>query len=306
MGRLQEIMNEHAIAVPVKRPARLARYWDAMLALDASGPFAVRHIADHTGIERAQVGHLTDYVAKLVRGSYLAEVDRKGPQKLYRVTKPQPTAPQVQHDGGPYEFESALTISIPRSEAGAWAIIRELARKGSRTFTVDAVHDRMQGALPKDEIADFVMRLSRGGFVAPVDEPLKGHWGTRRWRLIMGQPETPRLRPDGSPLAGPQRFANMWRTMKMITYFTALDLASAASLPELPITVEQAARYAADLAAAGYLLARERAGEAMLYRLKETRNTGPAAPEVLRARFVWDPNLCRVVGETTAIEEVRP
>lgn len=316
MGRLNEIMTERAIAVSANTPKQRAAIWNAMLTLDGNGAFCAADVARASqngstalGGGRAAQEHynlVTRYLASLKLSGHVAEEKRVARRVFYRIARHEEFAPQVLADGSPVSFDSTLAVTIPRSEAGAWSVIRDLARRASKLVTVDAVFERMQGGLSKDEIADYIQRLARGGFCEPVDGIVVRRQPVEAWRLVRQQPETPRLRQDGVPLVGPLRFANMWRSMKMLSYFTALDLASAASLPELPITPEQAARYADDLAGAGYLLMRERAGEPRLYRLKETRNTGPAAPEVLRARFVWDPNLCRVVGDATAIEEVRP
>ena len=92
----------------------------------------------------------------------------------------------------------------------------------------------------------------------------------------------------------------------MLGYFTAAELAAGSSEPDFAVSLEQAQRYATALAEAGYLNTRERGGEPALYRLKNGMNTGPAAPEVLRAHLVWDPNKCRAMSTMARAEEVRP
>ena len=88
----------------------------------------------------------------------------------------------------------------------------------------------------------------------------------------------------------------------MLGYFTVRDLCIETSAPEAEMPVAFATRYVEELSAAGYLISRP-GPLGMTYRMRPAMNTGPGAPQVLRARFVWDPNLCKVMGETT-VEEV--
>jgi hypothetical protein len=200
-----------------------------------------------------------------------------------------------------FDVAAHVTLQIPRNHDGIWSLMRWFAQHRGG-FTLSDLREQIGGNIADDEVMTYVRALDRGGFIVP--ELTIGF--DPRYRVNLRFIETPRLRVDGSLMAGPQRFGNMWRSMKMSGYFTALDLAIGASLPELPVSREQAARYADDLVAAGYLVARDRADEPRLYRLYPKMNTGPAAPIVLRARFVWDANLCRIMGQASAIDEVRP
>lgn len=195
----------------------------------------------------------------------------------------------------------ALPIQIPRTYAGLWAVMQWFDRERKGFSALDVLRIFGHEVDPR-VVRAYIEALERGRY---LDTAFRV--GTVQvYRVVRRSVDAPRLARDGVLLSGPRRTANMWRSMKMLAYFTALDLASAASLPELPITVEQAQRYITALVDAEYLGVRARKDEPTLYRLKNSHNTGPAAPEVLRTQFVWDANLCRVVTPSARAEEVRP
>lgn len=309
----QDALSECAVVAPRRVARGRDAYWAAVSRLAHRGPFKARDVLDEIGLEggKAERGHLVSYLRSLADAGIISadrhSAEARGTEQVYRLVLPLPTQPAVALNGNSYRAEDTrLNVVIPRGEAGAWMLMRKVG-KGRKEFTAEAIVEQSRGAVDAGDLADYLARLMKGGFVEMTGVTvLKGGAVTRAYRLLKVQPETPRLSRDGVPLASPQRFACLWRAMKMLGYFTTLDLASSASLPELPISEEQAARYANDLALAGYLQMKERAGQPPLYRLKQTMNTGPCAPEVLRARFVWDPNTCRVVGDAARIEEVRP
>lgn len=187
-----------------------------------------------------------------------------------------------------------VTLTVPRGEDGYWMLIRYLDGRGG--FTRDEVKRRLPDDGARQSFDVYMDALIRAGFVSPA--------GTGLHRVTRKQVEAPRLTQAGRQKVHATRQSYLWRAMKMLGFFSVDDLVVAASSPDLEITSIFAASYADELAAAGYLLSRNERGR-MLYRLRPAMNTGPAAPQVLRARFVWDPNLCRVVGEATRIDEVR-
>lgn len=193
-----------------------------------------------------------------------------------------------------------LSIDIPRTYDGLWALMRWLddERGGFALIDLQAIVGHQ---VDPRVVREYVTALERGGFLR-VEIKI----GTARiYRVDRRAIEAPRVRADGTLLTGPRRTANMWRSMKMLTFFTAAELASAASMPELAVSVEQAMRYADALGDAGYLNVREQVDAPTVYRLKNAMNTGPAAPEVLRAHLVWDPNTYRVATKAARADEVR-
>ena len=225
---------------------------------------------------------VTDRLAK--PGPVYAVASGSGDGVELPMPRPQPVA----------FFVRDLPLQIPASHDGLWALIRSLGRDGS--FRVADVVMAVRGNIRSSDVLAYARALERAGILVRElsipDDP--------RYRVDLRHVETPRLRADGSVLAVARRTALMWRSIKMLGLFTADNLAVAASLPDLAITPEQAGRYADDLTAGGYLISQS----LKLYRLKPGMNTGPAAPRVLRARFIWDANLCRVMG-AAAIDEVR-
>ena len=149
----------------------------------------------------------------------------------------------------------------------------------------------------RETLSHYLDALTRAGFIG-------GSSTSRILRILRPQAEAPRLTQAGRPRVQATRQSYLWRGMKMLRFFTIDDLVVAVSSPELTITHAFAERYVVELAAAGYLISRTD-DRGTLYRMRPKMNTGPAAPQVLRARFVWDPNLGCVMGEATKLEEVR-
>lgn len=114
--------------------------------------------------------------------------------------------------------------------------------------------------------------------------------------------EHPRLNQQGEEIITSRDC--MWRSMKMLSTFTAADLALTASTSRCQVSPVDAANYCKHLHAAGYLaLVREGGphGKAV-YKLLPTMRTGPHAPMVQRTKLVFDPNLNRVMWH----EELEP
>lgn len=219
------------------------------------------------------------------------------PATRARVT-PKVCSPQdAQKDKLPDRITEAiqarrLTLTLPHGDDGTWTLIRHLNTRG-RFRLGDLV--RPLPADTHDAAIDYVSALLRGGFLSgAIDD-----W----MRIERQQVEAPKLTKLGRARALPTRQANLWRAIRMLGVFYVEELIAAAVSSEVPIGADFALRYVEELATAGYLITRSETGRDM-FRLKSRMNTGPAAPQVLRARFVWDPNLCRVMGDATRIEEV--
>lgn len=175
----------------------------------------------------------------------------------------------------------------PHGRPAVWEALRrlkggtvsELSRaSGAPTRTV-------RGFLQTLEFAGFV---SRGGAPGPLDGAR--YQAARDLPVLM-----PDLRPDGTEAPETGR-ARMWRTMKMLSTFTAQDLAIAASLPGATVALAEARKYAVMLSLAGYLATIKPGtprGGLATYRL--VKNTGPMAPQIQRRPTLFDPNLGQVV-----------
>lgn len=112
----------------------------------------------------------------------------------------------------------------------------------------------------------------------------------------------PRLTPDGKPIK--EGRDQMWRTMKMLSSFTVVDLAAAASTEDCMVSPVDAKDYCGHLHKAGYLTVLREATTTSkaVYRLLPSMNTGPHAPKVQRTKLVFDPNRQEIMWH----EEVEP
>lgn len=300
-------LSEVAMVTTKRRPAHRDIYWSSILALSANGAFTMRGVLAESGLaddiaddaeDMRRSAHVRKYLSGLVKAGILSS---SGHPALYTLTQPQQFAPEIKRDGNPYSLaggnEGKLTVVIPRNEDGAWMVLKRLA-KGGREVTAEAVHEAMQGALPVEAIADYLRRLVKGGYAE-----LAGTDPVRAWRLIRLPAETPRLTLDGRPLKHAAQQDAMWKVIEMSAYFTAADLAQHASTDACDVPLSVAAEYAEHLLAAGYLIKREQAGQDTVYRL--LRHTGPMAPRLLKASFVFDPNKNCIYGPGQRVREVR-
>lgn len=101
--------------------------------------------------------------------------------------------------------------------------------------------------------------------------------------------EAPRLRRDGSESPTPAT-DRLWRAIKMLGWFTAVDLAAAAEAD-----LAHAKDYLKHLSRAGYLAVEGGPPKGARYRLNASRNTGPLPPQIQRTKTLYDPNLKQIV-----------
>ena len=190
--------------------------------------------------------------------------------------------------------EAVLTVPL-RGHQHFWSAMRE-----KRRFTIADIDGA--GNARRDTVRDYVRRLERAGILAKVAvRPVPGTDADIYAIVRDPGPEAPSVRRDGTIVAR-QGLGNeqMWRSMKMLGRFTYRDLAVHASTDEVRVSPTAAKDYIKHLAHAGYLAAVSPAqapARPAVYRL--CRNSGPLAPMIQRTKWVWDPNLRRVMGEET-------
>lgn len=198
----------------------------------------------------------------------------------------------------PAHIVAKIAVQMPYGQDGVWQVIRE-RKAGVLTDILERV------AADRRTVTGYLERLRKGGFVGPAD-------GADEWRLLIDQPDTPRLRRDGSLAADTGRGQdNMWRTMKMLDRFTAADLARLASTDAVTVKTAAAESYIKHLYRAGYLNleiaskpgSRAAAGRKAAYSLRPAMNTGPLPPQVQRTDWVWDPNTLRALAPTAQTRE---
>lgn len=198
----------------------------------------------------------------------------------------------------PAHIEAKLSVRVPRGQQAYWDIIRDLASQGE-PFTV---RDILLGTnAPKDTVGEYVARLVRGGYLERVGA---GPDRRMRFRLLRDRPDAPRVRKDGSEATETGRGNDqLWRAMRMLKTFTARELAVYASTDTVVVKLATARAYCDDLAKVGYLAVIEEARTGHIsharprtYRLRPDMVTGPRAPMIQRTKFVWDPNLKKIMG----------
>lgn len=177
-----------------------------------------------------------------------------------------------------------------KTRAALWAAMRSLKR-----FTPKEL--RYETRCSRDQVAEYVKSLVASGHLERVAVGL--------YELVRDTGiEPPRVRRDGTPVTQGLGREQMWRTMKLLREFTAVDLAVASSTEETPVEHSSAQEYCQYLALAGYLtLARRgkglgRGGVQALYRFVPSRNSGPLPPMIQRVKAVYDPNLETVVWDS--------
>lgn len=167
------------------------------------------------------------------------------------------------------------------SREAMWAEIRTM-----KSFTIPELKAAVR--LHSETVREYVIGLLNGGYLN-VD-----HMSNRVSTYFLVRDvgvDAPRVRKNGSAVTQGQGTANMWRTMRILSVFTAKDLAIAASTETCQIKESTAATYLFYLRAAGYL----QLYQGKVYRFVATRYTGPKPPMIQRVKRVFDPNLKRVM-----------
>lgn len=195
----------------------------------------------------------------------------------------------------------ALSLRVPRGHDGFWSIIMDLGSRPGSTFSQADIDGRTN--VDRATVSDYVRRLVRSGHLMVVSTETVGVVRSHRYRLARPSRTTPRVRRDGTECPEPA-LDRMWRAMKMLDRWTWIDLVEATTTETLPPVADATAKtYARRLHAAGVLQVIVPGGpnRPAVYRL--LRNVGAAAPRILRAHIVFDPNSNTVLG-TPEAEEV--
>lgn len=203
-----------------------------------------------------------------------------------------------------------LNVVLPRGLDATWGAILALDAQGP--WAVMDVATACHQTQAKKEIYGYVRALVANGHASETGERASRiHMGPATvplYRLKRRLVKPPRFDGDGKPakLTGQQQ---MWNAMRSISGgYDYRELAHAASTDETVIHPKAAQKYLNHLLKAGYLTVVRPAkpGVPAILQLKSSMKARPLAPMVMRTKFVWDPNVQRVVGSPPAAEEVRP
>lgn len=200
-----------------------------------------------------------------------------------------------------------LSVVLPRGIDAIWGAILKLDEAGPWAV-VDVIAVSHQG---KKETYGYVKALVANGHAAETGERASRiHMGPAtvpRYRLRRRNRTMPRFDRRGRPakLTGQQQ---MWNAMRSMSGgYDYRELALAASTDETAIAPRAAQHYLKHLLAAGYLniVRPAKPGIAALLALKPGMRARPLAPQVMRTKFVWDPNIKSVMGKGEQAQEVR-
>jgi hypothetical protein len=130
------------------------------------------------------------------------------------------------------------------------------------------------------------------------------------WAVVRIRDNAPAVERAGNLGMKGRAQQQMWNAMRILPNFTIKELAVAASIEERPVTLHLANWYVVLLARAGMVGLVEKPLFATRgctpdvpgrWRLLRQHNSGPAAPQIFQARFVFDPNRDQIVGESEVL-----
>lgn len=175
-----------------------------------------------------------------------------------------------------------LATPAPTDREKMWAAMRQ-----EGAFTQSRIA-HLAGC-GKSKVQDYLKGLMAAGFVVKLDgggKPFtKAVYELARDTGV----DAPRVRTDGTLLPASGR-TRMWNAMRILKVFTVDELVDAASLPDALIAASEAAYYCRWLEQGGYLWFCWG-----LWTFKPAKFTGAKAPQILRIKALFDPNLGTVV-----------
>lgn len=172
-----------------------------------------------------------------------------------------------------------------------WNAARELG-----VFTVKEL--RQKSGLTGNELArKYVYGWEAAGYVEKIGENPISYSLLDRTIAV-----APAVNLAGQKIRSSQIYEQMWRVMRIIKEFSAIDLAVASSTEECSVSEEDARAWLKILAVAGYV---RKSGKR--YRFVESKFKGPAYPIMQRLIKVTDGNTgeCVFLGTSTGREETR-
>ncbi|RXF75046.1 hypothetical protein [Hansschlegelia zhihuaiae] len=199
------------------------------------------------------------------------------------------------------EYHSA-TLAIPVGLERIWAAIRSVNADRASGWSVQDVAHRAKS--DPHIVRPYVRGLRAAGYVK-LDSELKEHGRTTPfYRLEKTSREAPRVRPDGRELPEIGREI-LWRSMKLMKSFTIAELAAAAAeVAPGRVGAATAKRYVLELARVGVLQMAAPVAGREPGRFRLVKPLGAAAPRILAAHIVFDPNADVILGTPEAREVV--
>jgi hypothetical protein len=200
---------------------------------------------------------------------------------------------------GPEAPVVTAKILLPVTREELWPALLDLDLKGPW-----CVHDVwLIAGLGIPGVRQIVDTLVRGGLASVVHRgPQPGNGRLVNFFRLTSRPaECPRVSRKGEILPETER-ETLWRTMKMLKAFTAVELAELASSEQRRVSPSTAAEYLRILQSAGVVAAMRKGIPNHPTRYRLVQNLGARAPRTLHASLVFDPNSRTVLGTALAKE----
>lgn len=202
-----------------------------------------------------------------------------------------------------------LEIVLPSGPAHYWAAMKKAGKKG---FTVRAIALASDG-VAYETVKRYVWFCLKAGHVVRIGEKLDGYATQAVYAVKNGLTKAPIERKGEKRLTARQA---MWNAMRSLAQFTVAELRAAAETEERAISLRTAELYVQKLAQAGALIVLDAPARASgktkggtpkgatpgRYRLKPAANTGPQAPVLCKADFIFDMNKRQPIGEAKVTE----
>lgn len=158
-------------ALNVKVARGHAGYWSVIRTLDDKGPWSVADVAERSKAARQPI---TDYVRRLVLAGFVEKVGEYPgpvlPLPTYRLARRPLAAPRLRRDG---------SECPPTRQSQMWNAIRTLGVFTFRELAHAASTDAL--SIAPSAAQDYVNRLGRAGYLAPVQKSKPGT--PTAWRL---------------------------------------------------------------------------------------------------------------------------
>lgn len=214
----------------------------------------------------------------------------------------------AQADGKPHRQPVHLERKGGKSpRQRIWEALRAYAGSHDGRFDLDRIERETR--IEPATIFSYLRALQKAGFITVVEPATAQRKQVYELARDNGC-EAPRIDKQGRPVTQGMGSEQMWRTMRLIGEFSAIELAAHASTEQVPVLASTAERYLGHLCHAGYLVlvspARKLGSgwhQPARYRLAPGKYTGPRPPMIQRSKAVYDPNLDQVVWEEVQRED---
>lgn len=187
----------------------------------------------------------------------------------------------------PVDVMAAEGVANPRQ--AVWDALRKMA--GDELDQPVGLADlSTRSGVQRKTTRDYLGCLQAAGYVKHDPE-------SDRWQIVRDAGvHAPRLRRDGTVVTQGAGTQNLWRSMRMLKKFTAIELAAHSTTDTVQVSENTAQSYCSTLFATGFLVVVQKANPQMdrraIYRL--VRDDGPKPPMIQRIKAVYDPNTGKV------------